>query len=254
MEYPMATLINSPAGYMHEFMHNWYQGMMGSNEQEHPWMDEGFAQYAGARVWGYLNGDTTASSIFKKEYDSYFNLLKSNTQEPLTTGADYFNTNYGYNASSYYKGALFMEQLDYIVGSSNLDKILLEYYKEWRFKHPNPTDFLRVAEKVSNMKLDWYKNFWIDGTKTIDYGIDSLWEEGGKSKIRLRMVGKMPMPIDVLLQYKDGTKEQAYIPQYSMFGEKPIEDKSISRIDCEPWKWTNPTYTFEISRRLTDLK
>ena len=104
------------------------------------------------------------------------------------------------------------------------------------------------------MKLDWYRDFWVNSIKTIDYSIDSLWEEGGKSKIRLKMIGKMPMPIDVLLQYKDGTKALVYIPQYSMFGEKPTEDKLIPRQVCIPWKWTDPTYTFEVNRRLIDLK
>lgn len=254
MEYPMATLLSKPGGWMHELMHSWYQGLMGSNEQENPWMDEGFTQYAGARNWGYLNKDSSDASVFKHEYAGYYSLLKSNLQEPLTTQADHFNTNYGYDASSYFKGAIFLEQLGYIVGQQSLDKILLNYYQDWRFKHPNPNDFIRVAEKTSGIQLGWYREYWINSTKTIDYGIDSLWEEGGKTKIRLKMVGKIPMPLDVVMQYKDGSKEMAYIPQYLMFGEKPIEDKTIPRTSFEPWKWTDATYTFEISRRLLDVK
>jgi hypothetical protein len=64
----------------------------------------------------------------------------------------------------------------------------------------------------------------------------------------------MPMPIDVLLEYQNGSKEMAYIPQYLMFGEKPVEDKTIPRFDFEPWKWTHPTYTFSVNHKLTDLK
>ena len=254
MEYPMATLLKSPSGWNHEFMHSWYQGMMGTNELKYPWMDEGFTQYAGARVWGYLNGDSTAAQTFKNEYENYISLAKSNLQEPLSTYADYYNTNAGYNYSSYYKGAVFMEQLAYIAGDQVLDKILLEYYRDWRFKHPNANDFIREAEKVSGLQLDWYKDFWINSIKTIDYAIDSLWEVNGKTRIRLRMIGKVPMPLDVYLQFKDGSRELAYIPQYSMFGSKPEEDKSIPRIVYDPWKWTNPDYEFEVNHRLTDLK
>ena len=141
-----------------------------------------------------------------------------------------------------------------MVGSQVLDKILLEYYRLWRFKHPNASDFVRVAEKTSGLKLDWYKEYWVATTKTIDYGIDSLWEDQGKTKIRLRMKGKMPMPIDLVIQYKDGSKEMAYIPLYSMFGEKPVEDPSMPRTSFEPWKWTSPTYTFEVNHRLLDFK
>ncbi|MBS1604368.1 MAG: M1 family peptidase, partial [Bacteroidetes bacterium] len=148
---------------------------------------------------------------------------------------------------------MFLEQLGYVVGDSVLDRILLEYYRLWRFKHPNSSDFVRVAEKVSGQQLDWYKEYWVNTTKTIDYGVDSLWEENGKTKIRLKMTGKMPMPLDVLVQYKDGSKEMAYIPQYLQFGAKPVEDAGIPRTTFEPWKWTHPTYTFELNHRLTDM-
>ena len=187
-------------------------------------------------------------------YNSYFALVKSGLQEPLSTHADHFNTNYAYGIAAYSMGEIFLNQLGYIVGSDTRNKILLEYYRLWRFKHPNASDFVRVAEKVSGIQLDWYKEYWVNTTKTIDYGIDSLWESGGKTKIRLKMLGKLPMPVDVLLTYKDGSKELAYIPQYSMFGEKPVEDKGIPRTSFEPWKWTSPTYTFDITHRLTDLK
>ncbi len=254
MEYPMATLLKDAGGWMHEWMHSWYQGMMGTNELKYPWMDEGFTQYAAARNWGFLNMDTSSEQTFKREYANYFFLAKSNIQEPMTTYADYFSTNTGYGLTSYYKGTVFMVQLGYIVGDKVLDKILLEYYREWHFKHPNADDFFRVAEKVSNMQLDWYEDFWIKSIKKVDYGIDSLWEVNGKTKIRLRMLGQVPMPIDVLLQFKDGSKELAYIPLYSMFGIKPEEDKIIPRVVYEPWKWTNPEYEFEINHKLTDLR
>ncbi len=254
MEYPMATLLKDAGGWMHEWMHSWYQGMLGTNELKYPWMDEGFTQYAAARNWGFLNKDTSAEQTFKREYANYFFLAKSSIQEPMTTYADYFSTNTGYGLTSYYKGTVFMVQLGYIVGDKVLDKILLEYYRQWHFKHPNADDFFRVAEKVSNMQLDWYEDFWVKSIKKVDYGIDSLWEVNGKTKIRLRMLGQVPMPIDVLLQFNDGSKELAYIPLYSMFGVKPEEDKVIPRFVYEPWKWTNPEYEFEINHKLTDLR
>jgi len=113
-----------------------------------------------------------------------------------------------------------MEQLGYIVGASVRDSILLNYYRTWRFKHPTVNDFMKIAEKTSGIQLDWYKDFFVNTSKTIDYGIDSLWEEGGKTKIRLENFGSMPMPIDIDLTFKDGSREKAYIPQYLMFGEK----------------------------------
>jgi hypothetical protein len=278
MEYPMSTLvINSGTGLaFHEWMHNWYQGMLGTNESMYAWMDEGFADYSSQLVNTYYRDNITKKIAEKNNdaqglryidsldnvlphdhsgsYRAYFALVKSGFEEPMTTHADHFNTNYGYSNAAYTKGCVFLEQLGYITGAEARDKILLEYYRLWRFKHPNASDFMRIAERVSGLQLDWYKEYWINTTKTIDYGIDSLWEENGKTKIRLKMIGKMPMPLDIELQYKDGSKEIAYIPQYFMFGEKPAEDKSIPRISFEPWKWTSPTYIFELNHRLTDIK
>src|ERR1700733_9506741 len=110
-------------------------------------------------------------------------------EEPLKTHADHFNTNFGYSIASYSKGEMFLEQLGYITGAAVRDKILLEYYRSWRFRHPNVNDFMVVAQKVSGMQLDWYKEYWVNTTKTIDYKIDSLWEQDGRSDIRLRMAG-----------------------------------------------------------------
>ena len=275
MEYPMSTLINNPGvgTAFHEWMHSWYQGMMGTNESEYAWMDEGFTSYAAARGVAYYYeerlkrdpGNANLQQIVNRDktqlpvnhaaaYNSYFMLVKSGLEEPLTTHADHFNTNFAYGIASYSKGEMFLEQLGYIVGEDVRDKILQEYYRLWRFKHPNANDFIRVAQKVSGMQLDWFKEYWVNTTKTIDYGIDSLWEENGKSKIRLRMVGYMPMPMDVLIMFKDSSKEMAYIPQYFQFGAKPVEDASIPRTTFEAWKWTSPTYTFEVGRRLLDIK
>ena len=252
MEYPMATLIVGPGAAIHEWMHSWYQGMLGTNESMYPWMDEGFTQYSEARIEAFLNNSPGFAQA--NNYAGYYALVKSGKEEPLTTHADHYDYNFAYSEAAYAKGSVFMEQLGYITGAQVRDKILLEYYRLWRFKHPNAADFFRVAEKVSGLQLDWYKEYWVNTTKTIDYGIDSLWEDNGKTKIRIKAIGKIPMPLDVQIQYKDSSKEIAYIPQYFMFGEKPVEDKSIARTTFEPWKWTNSTYTFEINHRLTDVK
>ncbi len=251
MEYPMATLLTAPNGAMHELLHSWYYGLLGTNELVYPWMDEGFAQYAGARVWAYLNNNTGFAQ--SDNYNGYFNLVRSGKEEPLTTPADYFNTNFASESAAYYKGAVFLEQLGYIVGTPVRDKILLEYYKQWRFKHPNASDFIRIAEKVSDMKLDWYKEYWINSTKTIDYSIDSLWEEGGKTKVRISRLGLMPMPIDLQIIFKDGSKELHYVPMNLMYGEKPVEESAIPRKVYEPWKWTHSTYTIETTKKLADF-
>jgi hypothetical protein len=67
-------------------------------------------------------------------------------------------------------------------------------------------------------------------------------------------MGKVPMPIDVMIEYKDGTKELAYIPMYLMFGTKEVEDKNIPRTVYPEWKWTHPTYSFKVNKRISAIK
>ena len=276
MEYPMATLLSGPGlgTVFHEWMHSWYQMMPGTNESLYAWMDEGFTEYASDLVEGYYRDKVSrvkgasnpayiksldsAAALLPLEhngnYKSYYYIAKSDYEEPLTTHADHFNTNVGYSVAAYSKGCVFMEQLGYIVGATVRDKILLEYYKQWRFKHPNASDLVKLSEDVSGLKLDWYKEYWCNTTKKIDYAIDSLWEENGVSKIRLRRIGQMPMPIDLQLTFKDGATELHYVPLNLTFGEKATEDKNQNRIVHEEWRWTHPTYIVELKHRLTDLK
>jgi hypothetical protein len=146
-----------------------------------------------------------------------------------------------------------MRQLGYIVGEPAVDKILLGYYNQWRFKHPTPNDFIRIAEKVSGLQLQWYQNFMINTTKTINYGIDSLWEANGKTNIRLRNSGEMPMPVEVKVTFKDGSSEWHYVPLSLQFGEKPAESFQSSRIVYDEWKWTHPTYTISSTHKLMEM-
>ncbi len=279
MEYPMATLLIGPGlgTVFHEWMHSWYQMMLGTNESLYAWMDEGFTSYAEDLVSKFYNKKSSLQGFRElleknptsknlKElidispedhggaYSGYFGLVKSGFEEPMTTHSDHYNSNYGYSVAAYSKGEVFMEQLGYIVGAEVRNNILLEYYKQWRFKHPSVKDLIRVAEQVSGIQLDWYKEYWVNTTKTIDYKIDSLWEENGVSKIRLRRIGQMPMPVDLQLTFKDGSTEMYYVPLNLMFGEKPNENKTQKREVMGEWKWTNPTYVVEMKHRLTDIK
>lgn len=252
MEYPMSTLLIGPGAWLHEWMHNWYQGVLATNESLYAWMDEGFTTYAEDRISAFLQNDS--SFAHAGSYRGYVSLAKSGREEPLTTHADHFNTNAAYGAAAYSKGAVFMEQLGYITGAGIRDQILLDYYDKWKFKHPTVHDLIRLAEKRSGLKLDWYKEYWVNSIKTIDYAIDSLWEEKGLTQVRLKRIGLMPMPIDLQLTFADGTKEQHYIPLDLQYGQKPQEDNSVPRIVYPAWKWTHSTYTITTTRKLTTLQ
>jgi hypothetical protein len=259
MEYPMATLIMGNGKLeglyglaAHEWMHTWYQGMLATNESLYPWMDEGFTTFAENNII-FHTMDSTHTSAQSSAYGGYFALVSSGFEEPMSTHSDHYNTNYGYSLTAYSKGAVFLEQLGYIIGTENRDKGLLRYYRNWRFKHPNPNDFVREMEMQSGLQLDWYKQYLVYTTKHIDYGIDSVYENNGKTIVRLRCVERMPMPIDLLVTAKDGKKVMHYIPLSLMYGSKPAEDNT-PRVIHDYWAWTNPTYEVEVDLPMSEIK
>lgn len=125
-----------------------------------------------------------------------------------------------YGISSYSKGELFLTQLGYIIGQENLAKTLKKFYEDFKFKHPTPNDFKRTAEKISGMNLDWYLVDWTQTTNTIDYGIKEVRDAGGKTEVVLQRIGRMPMPLDIMVTYVDGSKESFYAPLQMMRGIK----------------------------------
>ncbi|WP_258098339.1 M1 family metallopeptidase [Marinoscillum pacificum] len=263
MEYPMATLIANkrPNGVrslrslvgvtIHEMMHSWYQGMLATNESFYPWMDEGYTSFAESYTSNYLMGEAKDNPL-EGSYKGYIRWATSGKEEPISTHADHFNTNRAYSIGSYTKGAVSLEQLSYIIGKDARDKGILRYHREWAFKHPDLNDFIRVMEKQSGIELDWYYEYWVNTTKTIDYGVKSVVANDKSSTITLERVDLMPMPIDVVITKTDGTQIMYYMPLTIMRGEKPNES-GLERITLKDWPWTHPTYSFDVNIPVSDI-
>jgi hypothetical protein len=128
---------------------------------------------------------------------------------------------------------------------------MLDYFNTWKFKHPNTNDFIRVMEKASGLELDWYKEYFVHTTHTIDYGIKEVESENGGTIIYLERLGKMPMPLDVVVTRKNGKKEHYYIPLRIMRGEKPTDKKTSIEAD---WPWTHPTYELSIQCKYNKIE
>lgn len=260
MEYGTVTLItggrnlDSLVGVIfHEVAHSWYQQMFAINETVHEWMDEGFTSYAHQLAELHITNQVTEPNPNPEAYQSYFQLVKAGIEEPMSLLADYYNYNYAYGIQAYVKGQIYLIQLGYIIGENNLDKTFLEFYKEWKFKHPEPKDFTRIAEKISGLNLKWYDNLFVNTTRTIDYGIKNV----SNSEIELQNLSNFAMPIDLLVEYKDGSKELFYIPNLELRGEKNAEDfeiyKGVKRTVLTPWAWTNPNYAVKISKEVKSV-
>jgi hypothetical protein len=258
MEYPMATLITgerplqSLVGVsVHESFHSWYQGALATNETLYAWMDEGFTSYASNYTMNYLK----KLKLVKGEVEDdpmlgdVARFAKWQTQgreEPLSIHSDHYVSNTVYSVGAYTKGAVFLEEIKYIIGEENFNKGFLQYFNEWKMRHPNPNDVIRVFEKTSNIELDWFKEYYVYTTKQVDYAVDKVSDMGAKTNITLKRIGLLPMPLDITVVYTDGSKELFYAPLDLMRGEKPNENPKIKRTVLADWAWAYPGYQFDI--------
>ncbi|NER09956.1 Peptidase family M1 [Muriicola jejuensis] len=260
MEYAMSTLITGERSFgslvgvmVHELAHSWFQHLLATNEGKHEWMDEGFTSFISDLCMNTVMNQNK-SNPFEDSYNGYYNLVLSGKEQPQTTHADRYEFNQAYGRSAYSKGSVFLSQLGYIIGQDKLMATLKRYYADFKFKHPTPNDIKRTAEKVSGMELDWYLTDWTQTTNTIDYGIKGVRDSEGKTQIELARIGLMPMPLDILVVYGDGSRETYYIPLQMMRGEKENPYGQVKRTTLPDWNWATPEYSFEISRPLSEIK
>ncbi len=260
MEYAMSTLITGDRKFgslvgvtAHEMAHSWFQQVLASNESKHEWMDEGFTTFISTLAMNKVM-DEGKENPFEDSYKSYYKLVDSGVEQPQTTHADRYNVNFAYGVAAYSKGSIFLSQLGYIIGQDKLMQTLHKYYEDFKFKHPVPNDIKREAEKVSGMELDWYLTDWTQTINTIDYGIKKVAADNEKTKVSLIRNGLMPMPLDILVVYEDGTKETFYVPLRMTHGEKENPYPQINRTVLADWPWAFPAYDFTIDKPLESVK
>ena len=260
MEYAMCTLIVGEGSFgglvgvtAHEMGHSWFQHVLASNESKHGWMDEGFTSFLEDSGLNYIAA-TKRDNPYIDSYNSYYSMAKSGKELPQTTHADRFDENRVYSITSYSKGEIFLAQLGCLIGKENLEKTLKKYYSEFKFTHPTPNDIKRTAERVSGAELDWYLVDWTETTNTIDYGIKSVAENGNATTVILERIGRMPMPIELSVEYNDGSRENFYIPLRMMSFVKDNEQPNIKRTVLNDWAWAMPSFEFQIPKAKSSIK
>jgi aminopeptidase N len=173
MEYPMITLITSPKAekeeldgvIAHEVGHNWFYGMLGSNEREHPWMDEGintfyeFLYEAEKYKYNGILGNIIPDRIKKLPTDDFlsavYNVINQlKTTEPVETPATAFPSEFEYGLVVYAKTAVWMHMLETDIGKAQLEKGMQAYFSAWKFRHPYPEDLQASLEQTTGSSLD----------------------------------------------------------------------------------------------------
>ena len=194
----------------HEFGHNWFPMIVGTNERRYAWMDEGFNTFINHYSSLAFNDGEYPSNL--NETRRYVNFFTSETREGIDTYPDVVNiSNLGMLA--YNKPAMGLLMLrEYILGHERFDHAFRSYIKTWAYKHPQPTDFFNHMENVAGENLSWFWNGWFYGTGNIDLGINAVIPYAGNYVVVLANKGEIPMPVLLEIAYEDGTDERKMLP------------------------------------------
>ncbi len=204
----------------HEIAHQWWYGMVASNEFQEAWLDEGFAVYSQRRalekrfgrraslldLWGIESSELDFARL------SYLLDLQS---DPIVKNSWEFRDYLSYRANVYSKASLVLETLRGYLGEKRMNKLLKEYFRRYKFKHPKTSDFIQLANEVAGEDLSYFFEQLLFGTGVCDYEVTSIesvpWESEDKNKryrtqVVIRRAGEVVIPVEVVIELENGEK------------------------------------------------
>lgn len=219
MEYPMLVLVGGgedsftrlfEVTLVHELAHQWFYGVLGNNELEEAWLDEGFASYTEMRYidekytdQGWLLKIPFLEQPPRRYYHQfvYYLVHTNGLEKPVRTPAYRFvSAPVAYESSAYSKPALFLEYLENYLGRDTFDRILKRYYRDNRFTHVSTEDFVSVCEQESAQDLGWLFDGFLNTTEYCDWSVQDVDDRS----VRIRNNGSFNMPVDVLVTAEKG--------------------------------------------------
>ena len=270
MEYPMITIISSPATHgtnllemvvMHEIGHNWFMGMLGSDERRSTFLDEGMNSFLEMKYMEHYHGKYNLTDFKNMFYGldflrdigewqtmqmSYGSKVSMHDDQPLNLRAEaYSQSNYG--AINYHKGALMLLALESYLTPKVFWLGMHEYYRRWNGKHPTVEDFFRVMGDVAHKDLSHFFKDWYQSTKYCDFVIDRTQTQktpaGFRTQVFIKNKGTMKsMPADVALVTASG---DTLVSHWSADPDQPVvftHQKPVKFAEV------NPTYSiFELN-------
>lgn len=236
MEYNMITLCGGlePEFHnviSHEIGHEWFYGMVGSNETYRAFMDEGFTQFITMWALEEIDGKyeirgPMGPGDWRRNYSPaplreerlilpYIYNAISDSPESINQHSDGYNSALGHGggyAMVYYKGGTMLANLRYVLGDSLFLAAMKHYVATWKFMHPYPENFRETISHFTGQNLDWFFDQWIESNKVIDYSIRKVRSDKDTTRITFTRKGRMQMPIDFTVTWKDGSKQTYTIP------------------------------------------
>lgn len=259
MEYPMVTVIGGVGSakmletvIVHEVGHNWFYGILGSNERKHGWMDEGLNTFYENRVTKMLStsnvmiGDSSLAGVnrffdlkdFPQGYGNYLTYMIAATlhkdQAIETPSADFTPINYG--AVMYTKSGLVFYYLQEYLGLKVFDSAMHVYFDRWKFKHPYPEDLKAVLEEVSGKKLDWFFEHMINSTDQIDFKLSNVQAVNNQYAVKVQNRSGFEAPAFVSALDRNGNvletfKTEPYIGTNIIY----FDQAKVSKIQIDPY-------------------
>ncbi|RKP48040.1 M1 family peptidase [Cohnella endophytica] len=209
MEYP--TLVTAAAakddnpGYelertlLHEIAHQYWYGLVASNEFEEAWLDEGFTSYT---------EDKLMSSIYGVLPNLPVEASYMTAPEPLDQVSWRFSSSNGYAENVYLRAKLVLSALERQVGDKTMSKILRTYFQKYEFKHPSSADFQKVVESITKTKWNDFFRSYVQNGEMADFAVDSIQTQkttdGYESIVLLKRYGGSPQPVSIWVQFQDG--------------------------------------------------
>jgi hypothetical protein len=219
--------VTTPEGVtVHEAGHQFWYGIVGNNEFEDAWMDEGLNTFSTARAIAQeYEPNFYAQRYFGGFIPFVFNdirlsreidgnllagyRLAAKSDEPSTPTYRYWPATGG--SISYNKTALWLNTMERWLGWPTLRRIMSTYYSRWKFRHPKPGDFFEVVAEVTGRDLDWYFDQVHRSSNVFDYGVQQLKSERSdgdrfRTTVVVRRYGEALFPVDVLVTFEGGEK------------------------------------------------
>ena len=254
MEYPMLITVGSFYRFprqirsieslaMHEFLHQYFMGIVATNEKEEPWLDEGFVTYFEDRILddlygakeSYINvlGYRTGNTEFSRQ--EYVSLRDPNEFAIATAG---WNIRDARKGIIYGKTGIVLKTLENLVGRQTMDDIMHTYFQRWKFKHPRGKDFNHVISEVVTKNhgeqfaedIQWILGEIVYTATSIDFRVNFVEEH----YFELERVGDLKIPVEVQVTFTDGSQKQFVWSKDHAVKQYEFKDRAIQSVYIDP--------------------